>query len=541
MSRPLPSISAALPWIAVLLLAAAVRAPSITAARPYMSYVDEGNYLHVPARMIRDGRWIPDEFMYPSLPITAVAAAARAYGPLMGDDVLTREGGYYDVLEPFEILLLGRILSFLAGLGVVLVTGLLARRVARFESNTRAGYLAAFTAALLPALVARGGIATVDPYATLFVTACLLFTDRVRTSDQPGRDALLAGAMAGLAFASKYPALLVSLSFALTVWLSRPAWRERLRLWAIAAAGAIGAALAAMPGIVTVPEQVLGGIRRQSELYRELTSPPLWPQVVQQAEWDLPLRGPELGWIFLALAAAGLAVALWDRRTRPTAAGWMLFLALIVMLYSRQSFQPFRNFLPVVPIACVAVAILFHSLKARFSWAYATGFLLITILFGPQAVRFAQERAQFEDSRTQTIDWMARNSRPGQTVLVLNDLAFLPSEIGRLEGRNVEVQGWDRMQRRLLGRRVHYLVITQMSTPEGRPLISPEQIGTIFESFEQRAEFGEKPTTPSPGQWHGNRQVIRILERRSTLPAGGAGRRSSAPPPGQESPAAPPP
>src|SRR5215210_7025992 len=118
MSRLLSSIKAALPWIAVLLLAAAVRAPSLTAAQPYINYVDEGNYLHVSARMVRDGRWIPDEFMYPSLPITAVAAAARAYDSRMGDRVLTGENGYYDVLEPFELLLLGRVLSFLAGLGV---------------------------------------------------------------------------------------------------------------------------------------------------------------------------------------------------------------------------------------------------------------------------------------------------------------------------------------------------------------------------------------------------------------------------------------
>lgn len=523
MRRPLPSISAPLPWIAVLLLAAAVRAPSLTAARPYMSYVDEGNYLHVSARMIRDGRWIPDEFMYPSLPITAMAAAARAYDPRMGDGVVTRHGGYYDVLEPFEILLLGRVLSFLAGLGVVLVTGLLARRVA----GPVAGYLAAFTAALLPALVARGGIATVDPYAALFVTACLLFTDRARTSDRPGREAFLAGAMAGLAFASKYPAILVSLSFALTVWLSRPAWRERLRLWTIGAAGAVGAALLAMPGIVIVPEQVLAGVRRQSDLYRELTSPPLWPQVVERAEWDLPFPGPELGWTFLALAIAGLAVALRDRRTRPSAAGWMLFLALVVMLYSRQSFQPFRNFLPVVPIACVVVAVLVERLKTP--WAHAAAFLLIGTLFAPGVVRFAWERARTEDSRTQAIDWLAPRSLPGQTVLVLSDLAFLPSEIKRLQGR-VEVEGWDRMRQRRLGRRVRYLVITQMSTPEGRPLISEEEIGRILELYRPAAEFGEHPATPFPGQWHGNRQVIRVLERRPRSPrADGAGRRSSGP------------
>ncbi|HWN42628.1 MAG TPA: glycosyltransferase family 39 protein [Thermoanaerobaculia bacterium] len=536
-----------LPWIAVLLLAAALRAPSLTAAQPYMSYVDEGNYLHVSARMIRDGRWIPDEFLYPSLPITAVAAAARAYDPIyrarhegrpMRDDVLTGHDGYYDVLEPFEILLLGRILSFLAGLGVVLVTGLLARRVA----GPRAGLLAAFTAALLPALVARGGIAVVDPYATFFVAACLLFTERARTSDRPGREALLAGAMAGFAFASKYPAILISLSFALTVWLSRPAWRERLRLWAIAAAGAIGAAVLAMPGLLTVPGQVLGGILRQSELYKELTSPPLWPQVVTQAEWDIPMRGPEVGWIFLALVAMGLGAALWDRRTRPSATGWALFVVLGLALYTRQSFTPFRNFLPLLPIGCVAVAVLFERLRIiRFSWAHAAGFVLIAILFGPQVVRFARERAGFEDSRVQAIDWVARNSRPGQTVLVLNDLAFLPSEIGRLAGRRVEVQAWDQLQQRIPGRRARYLVITQMNTQEGRPLISAEWIGKIQERYKERALFGEHPASPFPGHWHGNRQVIRVLERRRAPRADGAGQRSSAPRPDRESPAAPPP
>jgi hypothetical protein len=503
--------------------------------------------------MIRDGRWIPDEFLYPSLPITAVAVAARACDPIyrarhegrpMGNDVLTRHGGYYDVLEPFEILLLGRILCFLAGLGVVLVTGLLARRVAGPRAGSWAGYLAAFTAALLPALVARGGIAMVDPYATFFVASCLLFTDRTRTSDRPGREALLAGAMAGFAFASKYPAILISLSFALTVWLSRPGWRERLRLWAIGAAGAVSAAVLAMPGLVTVPEQVLGGILRQSELYKELTSPPLWPQVVKQAEWDIPMRGPELGWTFLVLVAAGLGVALRDRRTRPSAAGWALFVVLGLALYTRQSFTPFRNFLPLLPIGCVAVAVLFERLRSsRFPWAHAAGFVLIAILFGPQVVRFARERAQFEDSRVQAIDWVARNSRPGQTVLVLNDLAFLPSEIGRLEGRKVVVQGWDQLQQRLPGRRVRYLVITQMSTPEGRPLIDGEWVGRIQERYKERALFGEAPASPFPGHWHGNRQVIRVLERRAAaaLRQHGAARRSSAPRPGRESPAAPPP
>lgn len=512
------------PWLAVLLLAVAVRAPSLTSARPYINYVDEGNYLHVPARMIRDGRWIPDQFLYPSLPITLVAATARAADPLyrlehggrsIRDDLLTKADTYYDMLEPYELLLLGRVLSFLAGLGVVLVTGLLARRVA----GPRAGLFAAFTAALLPALVARGGFAMVDPYATLFVAACLLFTERTRTGDRPGRDAFLAGVMAGLAFASKYPAILISLSFALAVWLGRPSWRDRLRLWTLGAIGAIGAALLAMPGLVLAPENVLAGLRRQSELYGKLTSVPLLPQIFEQAEWDLPFQGPELGWTFVLLAFAGLAVALWDRRTRIPALGWTLFVVLNLVLYLRQSYQPFRNLLPLMPVLCVAVAVLFAWIRERMprpAWMDAGAFLLIGLLFGIPAARFAYERALFEDSRTQAVDWLARHTLPGQTVLVLENLAFLPSQLARLEGKIVKVQKWDAMRRPLLRPRVRYLVITQMMTLEGKPLIEPEWLRILDRRYERRVQFGEGPVTPYPGHWHGNRQTIHILERRRT-------------------------
>ena len=523
----------ALPWIAVLLLALAVRAPALTAARPYLTYVDEGHVLHPTARMLDAGRWIPDFFVYPSLPITAVAATARAVEPFypIRDALVTEAGGYYDALEPFGLLLLGRILCLLAGLGVVLLTGLLARRMA----GEAAGLLAALAAALVPALAIRGGITSVDAFATLFTTACLLFTERTRTAERPRRDlleALAAGAMAGFAFTSKYPAVLVAVAFALTIWLGRPAWRERLRLWGAGAAGAAGAALLAMPALVAEPKLVFASLLAASDFYEEITSPSLWSQIFGRAQWNLPFEGPELGGPFVALALAGLGVALWDRRTRATACGWALWMAVALVFYGRQTFQPFRNLLPLVPIACVAVAVLHAKLREwtpRPAWADAAAVLLIAALLGPSTVRFARERAGFEDSRTQTVDWLARHGRPG-LALVLNDLAFLPSELDRLEGRKVEVHAWERMQTRLRNRRVRYLVLTQMPTRQGQPLIGKEQVGEILELYEQRAVFGEDTVTPVAGFWHGNRQVIRVLERRQPARrAGGAGRRSSGP------------
>lgn len=497
-----------LPWLGVLLVAAAVRAPSLTAARPYLSYVDEGHFLHASARMIRDRSWIPEAFNYPSLPIAAVAIAARALDPSIPAAVRNRSGRYYDVLEPFELVLVGRVLSFLAGLGVVIFTGLLAQRVA----GPRAGLLAAFSAALLPALVIRGGIATVDPFAALFAVACLYCTERTRASGRP-LDALAAGAMAGLAFTSKYPAILVAFSFALTIGLAR---RERLRLWACAAAGAVGAALLAMPALVLVPHRVLAGVQRQAALYANRTSIPLWRQAFERAEWDFPYDRPELGWIFVALAAAGLAAALRDRQIRQSALGWTLFAAASLVLYTGQGYQPFRNLLPLLPIACVAVAILVQKLPRR-PWVDAAAFLLIAVLFAPAVVGFARERWRLDDSRTQTIDWLSRQSlpsEPGQLVLVLDHLAFLPSELERLPGRAVEVHPWETLRRRLGHRRAQYLVIARMDTLDGRPLLGPADLEAIAERYRLRAEFGEEAPTAYPGRWHGNRQAIQVFERK---------------------------
>jgi Dolichyl-phosphate-mannose-protein mannosyltransferase len=502
-----------LPWIAVLLLAAAVRIPSLTAARPYFSYVDEENYLHVSARMVRDGAWVPDNFLYPSLPIEAVALAARVGGAPLRENIVTKPGRYYDLFEPFELLLIGRILSFLAGLGAVLLTGLLARRVTGLAAGLTAGLLAA----LVPALAIRGGIAMVDPYAVLFVTAGLLFTERTRSSERPGREAFAAGVMTGLAFASKYPAILVCLPFALTVWLTRPSWRDRLRLWSLGAAGAIAAALVAMPGLILSTEAVLAGIRRQSELYGQLESIPLWSQAFVRAEWDIPYEGPELGWIFVALAVAGLAVALRDRRTRVPALGWTLFLAVNLVLYGRQSYQPFRNLLPLVPVACAAVGVLVAWVRERLRRpviADLSAVLLIALLFGIPMARFARDRARFEDTRTQTIDWLIRNSRPGQSVLVLDHLAFLPSELRRLEDRKVEVLSWSELQPRIKRRQARLLVLSPIPDHDGSPLISPEWRTIVLRRYDVRNRLGEETGTVNEGQWHGNRQTVFVLERK---------------------------
>src|SRR3954471_12058950 len=111
----------------------------------------------------------------------AVAAAVRAYEPLYryrhgGDlrDALSGPPDVYDRLEPFAVLGLARGIGVILGMGVVVLAGPLAARVA----GPAAGAAAAWSAAFAPALVLRAPIATVDSYATFFATLCVYLAER---------------------------------------------------------------------------------------------------------------------------------------------------------------------------------------------------------------------------------------------------------------------------------------------------------------------------------------------------------------------------
>jgi 4-amino-4-deoxy-L-arabinose transferase-like glycosyltransferase len=499
MKRP----AAILPILAVLLLAAAVRLPTLTAGYPYMNYVDEGNFLHPVATMLREGRWEPGWYMYPSLPLITVATVAR----LPVHD-LAPQGEMYDLLAP-ELLLAGRVMSLLAGLGLVLLAGRLGARL----GGPRAGFAAALLAALAPPLVIRGAIASVDPYAAFFVLAALLFADRLRTAERPGWEALAAGAMAGLAFAAKYPALLVGLAPLWIVLRSARPWRDKLRLLLTGVLGATLAAVIAMPGLLLHPREVWEAVRRQGELYAGLPSEAsLWRQAFVRAEWDLPYEHPELGAVFVLLALAGLIAALRDRDLAPTAQGLTLYAAATLLLFSRYSFHPFRNLLPLVAPACILIALLWVRLRARLSrpiWADAAAGALLVLLFAVPVTGYAAERLRLRDSRAEAIDWLAPRLRPGDSVVFVRNLAILPGELARLRGDVIQ-RHWSRVARVLRSRRTRFLVA---SLPAGA--VAPAEIERILSLYEIRARFGEHPTPADPSWWHGNRQKVLILERKN--------------------------
>ncbi len=426
-------------------------------------------------RLFREGGWDPGWYEYPQLPIVAVTAAWRLYAPVYRAmhgtrlvDQLPARVELYDDLEPFDLLLIARGLNLAIGVAVVVLTGLLARRI----GGEAAGVSAALLAAVTPALVLRGSIASIDGYAVLTVLACLYLTDCTRTSSRPGLLCALAGAAAGLSFASKYPAVAVVAAVVVTTLLQPIRWREKARRLALTAAGLLLGVALGMPASIGQTQKVADAIRHQAAAYREMTSPPLWRQALVRAEWDLRYEKPELGLTFLALAACGLAVGLRDRRISATVWGWCAFAAIALALYGTRRYQPFRNLVPLVPPACVAVGLLIARLRERLRrpvliGAVFAGWLLVSLAI-PLAA-YGRDRAHRKDTRVEAVDWLVGNAGRGDDVLFLRDLGFRTSEIARVPAR-ASVRRWEEFETAAERDRPRYIVASTVWMPGVGPI-----------------------------------------------------------------------
>ena len=326
-SRRMPRRRSLALALAILAVAAAVRLPALCSGLPYSSYVDEGHLLHLVIPLLAGPTWTPDAYYYPTLPAYLVAGAAAVYAPIyravhghpLRDDLPPHPFRYYDLMGPPELLVLARAVSLAFSLGLVALVGRLTFHVA----GTAAGLFAAWLAALVPALVTRSAIATVNPQAAFFVVATLLCAELARRGDRLRGWAAAAGACAGLAGACKYPAVLVAVPAGLALLMACKPWRERALALLLASAAGAGALAIAMPALVLRTREVIVALRDDSAWYEGVVQGSYWAQAVHRAEWDLPLEHPELGLPLLLLAAAGLAVGLadprWGRRSR---AGW---------------------------------------------------------------------------------------------------------------------------------------------------------------------------------------------------------------------------
>ncbi|HEX4441439.1 MAG TPA: glycosyltransferase family 39 protein [Thermoanaerobaculia bacterium] len=507
-----------LSWGAALAVGCVLRLLPICAARPYIAYVDEGNFLHAVAAMLRTGEWDPGEYLYPELPRLAVAAGARVYAPLYrlrhGSDLresVSPPPEVYDRLQPFALLGIARGIDVSLGMGTVVLAALLAASLA----GPAAGGAALWLAALAPALVLRAPIASVDSSATFFATLCLYFCARASRSSRPGLLYLLAGGAAGFAFASKYPAVLVATAATLTALITKLRWNERLRRVALLGAGVVAGTIVAMPAVVTRTRDVIAAIRVQGAAYTSFASgTPLWRQALWRAEWDFPYEHPELGVLFVAAAAAGLVAMLRGRETAPAGWGWAAWAAASLALYATRTFQPFRNAMPLVPAACAAAGIGYARLRSRLPRPLrldATALACLLMMWGAPLAAYGWRRARLADSRRLAVDWLAGHSKDREATLIVRDLGILDTELARVSGRK-DVRWWSESEpaiRELAPDRIVAGVQRQTNGATDDAALEP----WIAARYRVVARFGSRATAPLAGWWRGNDQVVYVFER----------------------------
>jgi dolichyl-phosphate-mannose-protein mannosyltransferase len=502
-------------WAAVLALALGLRLPQLFAALPFTSYVDEGFVLHPAVHLIAARTWEPGAYQYPSLPIYAVAVAlaldapvyAAVHGRPLREDLAPDPPRFYDLIQPVDVIVLGRLLTLLVSLGVVVLTGLLARRLA----GEGAGLLAALLAALVPALVIRSAIATVDPWAALFVLAALLFADGAVRSSLPWRGALLAGAMAGCALTSKYPHVLVAVAVVATLWRIEGDWRRKARAVGLAGVAGVLAALVTMPALALRSGEVLRALRYTSAGYGAAASDGFWSQAVEGSEWDQPFPGPELGLPLVACAALGGLAAAWDRRRRGTALAWGLYAGALGLLLSSYPVRPFRNLVPLVPLACVLAALLVVAIGERLrrpAWTGTAAVLGALALLLPDGIDYARARAREVDTRSMAVDWVASHSREDDAVLVSAELAIPRDELSRLPGTAVELD-LPHARARLRRRGDVELVVTgKFNAAPDLPALLAE--GRAKAPYALVAQFGKRRGKDG---WRSNRRAVLVFRR----------------------------
>jgi dolichyl-phosphate-mannose-protein mannosyltransferase len=412
-------------------VAALVRAPELRVGLPYLGYIDEGHVLHRVTHMLASRTWDPGWYSYPSLLMEAIALAAAVFRvtPAHPDAV------YYDIIEPASVIVIGRLIVLACSLGTVaLVIGLGSRLLGR-----RVGVMAGVLTAMLPSLVGRGAIVIVDTPSAFLVLATLYLTLRLQETAGTAAAAVGAGTVCGLAIASKYTAGGVGVAPLLVLAAGRESWTRRARVAVLFAGGVLVGLAIGVPALFLRTGQVVRALRYDSNYY---TTAPATVSCLRAA-----LDAREIGPLLVALAAAGVVLLVRAPRARVITLGWLLFAAGLLAMLLRHVYQPYRNVLPIIPFLCIAAA---AALAAGARWIdrrradaigvlAATGVALAMLVTGVKD--YVNWATRTTDTRVVARRWLERNLRPDDRVLVMEELAFLPSELASLPTAAKVVRG----------------------------------------------------------------------------------------------------
>jgi hypothetical protein len=421
---------------------AVLRGVTLKADAPYATYIDEWGTLKGSARQISDATWDPGVYTYPFFLMDATTVAASALAAAGGDSDELSDGArstvatpYIEIVEPWTLVIAGRLVVLALATANVVLVALLGTRLA----GRRVGLLAAFFVAVLPIFVTRGSVVIVDTPAAAFATAALYCSARIVAASRRRLVTwlVLGAGASGLAFTSKYTigTVLLAVCVALALRQDRSAW-DRLRLGGLVIV--VFAFIAALftPALAFRTPEVVDALEGIQRVYTTRTP--------TESYWEQMLHAREFGRLMLLAGLAGLVLLARSRRARPVLFAYLAFAVPTLALLVRAGFQPVRNILALIPFVAIAAAativevVRFVGARLRLSHE-VQGMVAVVIalvlcwapLQGGTRRYLAQERGHV-DTRTSVRQWLAAHVRDDERVLVAEEISMLPSELQRI-------------------------------------------------------------------------------------------------------------
>jgi hypothetical protein len=434
--------AAAVPWWiwAVTAIAFLLRVAAIGYGLPYELDPDEVVFVDSALAMVVNGRFDPSWYGHPGAtlldPLAGLYALYGLGGDLLGafDSVTTVEDLYH--ADVSHLFLVGRFLTILVGVGVVVLTYAVSRalRISSFWSA-----VAMLLVAVSFPMIQYSAIVRTDMFMIFFLLGILLAM--VRALDRPSaRLFLVAGILLGLAVTSKYPGALGVLPIIVanaTLVVGHVVTPRKGLIW-LGGAAIAGLATAFMvaPYLFLDWRRTLTAIRSESNFapLDGLGTGPVgnwWAYVADALPWAL-------GITMTVLAALGLILMLGDRRARMVS---VTFWGYLVFIASRGSWW-LRWALPLVPLAAIGAAWLVDRADGRLAarvtprWLRFGRIVVACLLVLPIAVPtlgLVRSLAVTDDSRLRAIEWLEQEVPPGSTLLI--DIFTTPVRVDRYDVR----------------------------------------------------------------------------------------------------------
>jgi hypothetical protein len=471
-------------------------------------------------------------YTYPPLTSYLAVAAIKAYAPFYriihhhklwkdlpaDQDLQSNLGRYYDLLTPPEIIWLGRLVIACLSIGTVILAGALAKNL----GGPRAGFLAMLFTALCPALVSRGSTVIIDTTATFFALATLYFCRRLgvcAASNKTAiwRNAAFAGFAAGLSGGAKYTVVVVFVAVLVAILTLPVATKSKTILIAIGGAGLFLGIFCGVPGVVLHPGKIADELLGLAKFYQTIQS--------GQGYWSAALSGWEIGIPLMIIGLAGILWMLWNASTRCVAWTWIAFALSLLAVVVGSSFQPFRNLLSLVPLLCIAAALLCDRIwihlehwprrPALISWLASALILLVALSLAWSSVRHLQLRMPRVDTRVRAIDWLQQHATKDETVLAVRELSILPTEWKRIAAKCTVIPWFEALD--LLERQQFDYVVTgefdlrYSNDPNGWSAYRDRWKAKVAPLAVQ-ADFGQMVTPVMPYLWRTTDERIIILK-----------------------------